>query len=123
MPISATVIMICACVIIFVLLGIAVILTIDIYRRIDTLKKIDSQLEKVNKTVVNLNKIKNKLEEEVFKYKLLRETKEEKNGTGVLDNSNSTDIIHSDRNTSNSSNDIINTTDNNIYSERDNRNN
>lgn len=123
MPISATVIMMCACVIIFVLLGIAVILTIDIYRRVDTLKKIDSQLEKVNKTVVNLNKIKNKLEEEVFKYKLLRETKEEKHGTGVLDNSNSTDIIYSDRNIVNICNDSINTADNNIHSERDNRNN
>ncbi len=122
MPTSAAVIMICACIIIFVLLGIAVILTIDIYRRLDTFEELDRQVKKAIKTVVELNKLKNELEEEVFKYKLLRETKEERKHE-ILDNSYNTNVIHSDRGTINSSTNNSNTTDSNIYSKSDCENN
>ena len=85
MTTSATVIMICACVIIFVLLGIAVILTIDIYRRLEVFEELEKRVKNAIKTIVELNKLKNELEEEIFKYKLMRETKEDrKSGIWII---------------------------------------
>lgn len=97
-------------------------MTIDIYRRLDTFEELDRQVKKAIKTVVELNKLKNELEEEVFKYKLLRETKEERKHE-ILDNSYNTNVIHSDRGTINSSTNNSNTTDSNIYSKSDCENN
>ena len=123
MTTSATVIMICACVIIFVLIGIAVILTIDIYRRLEVFEELEKRVKNAIKTVVELNKLKNELEEEIFKYKLIRETKEErKHGNRILDNSNNINTIHSNESTSNSSNDNSDTNDNNNDSREDNKN-
>ncbi len=112
MPVTATVLMVCACIIIFVLLGIAVVLTVDIYRRVDTLEMANKKLNEITKTVASLNKLKLELEEEVFKTKLMRETKEErKYEHRILDNSNNINTIHSSGNTSNSNNDNSNTND------------
>lgn len=121
MSTTVTIVMICACIIIFVLLGIAVVVTIDIFRRIDTLEIAEKKLNEITKTVASLNKLKLELEEEVFKYKLLRETKEErKRGNRILDNSNSTNIIHSDRNIISSSTNNSNTSANLLHSKEDN---
>lgn len=122
MTTSATVIMICACVIIFVLLGIAVILTIDIYRRLEVFEELEKRVKNAIKTVVELNKLKNELEEEIFKYKLMRETKEDRK-SGILDNSNNINTIHSNRNISNNTNDNSNTNNSNTYSREDSKNN
>lgn len=122
MTTSATVIMICACVIIFVLLGIAVILTIDIYRRLEVFEELEKRVKNAIKTIVELNKLKNELEEEIFKYKLMRETKEDRK-SGILDNSNNINTIHSNRNISNNTNDNSNTNNSNTYSREDSKNN
>lgn len=122
MTTSATVIMICACVIIFVLLGIAVILTIDIYRRLEVFEELEKRVKNAIKTVVELNKLKNELEEEIFKYKLMRETKEERK-SGIFDDSNTTNVIHSNRNISNSSTSNSNTNNSNTYNRKNRKNN
>lgn len=78
----------------------------------------NKKLNEITKTVASLNKLKLELEEEVFKTKLMRETKEERRN-GILDNSNSTNIIHRNRNIINSSTNNSNTNDDLLHSKED----
>lgn len=124
MPTSLAVIMLLGCIAVFVLLGIAIVLTKDVFERVDTVKEADRKLYEICKSVRSMNKLKLELEEEVFKYKLLRETKEErKHGNRILDNSNNTNFIHSNRDISNSSNDSSDTNNSNTYDREDSKNN
>lgn len=112
MPTSLAVIMLLGCIAVFILLGIAIVLTKDVFERVDTVKEADRKLYEICKTVRSMNKLKLALEEKVFKYKLMRETKEErKYEHRILDNSNNINTIHSSGNTSNSNNDNSNTND------------
>lgn len=122
MPTSLAVIMLLGCIAVFVLLGIAIVLTIDVFRRISKMEELDKQLDKIIELLIQLFKLKDKLEEEVFKYKLQRETKEERKH-GILDNINNTNFIHSNRDTVHSSTNNSNTADNNIHSKSDCENN
>lgn len=122
MPTSLTVIMLLGCIAVFVLLGIAIVLTKDVFERVDTVKEADRKLYEIITTVRSINKQKLALEEEVFKYKLMRETKEERKHR-ILDNSNNINPIHSDRGTISSSTNNSNTTNSNIHSARDHKNN
>lgn len=124
MPTSLAVIMLLGCIAVFVLLGIAIVLTKDVFERVDTVKEADRKLYEICKSVRSMNKLKLELEEEVFKYKLMRETKEErKHGNRILDNSNNANSVYSDRNTSNNSIDISNTNNSNMYNREDSKNN
>ena len=121
---SLTVIMLLGCIAVFVLLGIAIVLTKDVFERVDTVKEADRKLYEICKTVRSMNKLKLALEEEVFKYKLMIETKEErKYGNRIFDDSNITNSIYSNRNTSNSSNDNSNTNNSNTNNRENNRSN
>lgn len=122
MPVIPTTIMACACIIMFVMLVITIVSIIDTYKSLDKLKEIDKQLDKITETTISINKLKLALEEEVFKYKLIRETKEERK-SGIFDDSNTTNVIHSNRNISNSSTSNSNTNNSNTYSREDSKNN
>lgn len=122
MPTSLAVIMLLGCIAVFILLGIAIVLTKDVFERVDTVKEADRKLYEICKTVRSMNKLKLALEEKVFKYKLMRETKEERK-SGIFDDSNTTNTIHSNRNISNSSTSNSNTNNNHNNSRKDNKNN
>lgn len=124
MPTSLAVIMLLGCIAVFVLLGIVIVLTKDVFERVDTVKEADEKLDEIYEQAISINKLKLALEEEVFKYKLMRETKEErKYGNRIFDDSNITNSIYSNRNTSNSSNDNSNTNNSNTYNRKNRKNN
>lgn len=78
MPAAPTTIMVIACIIMFVMLVIAIVLTIDVFKRISTLKLIDMQLDELIKLIIKIHKREKELEELAFKIKLINETQKKK---------------------------------------------
>lgn len=70
--------MICECIVATSLLVIAIVLTIDVFRRISTLKLIDMQLDELIKLIIKIHKREKELEELAFKIKLINETQKER---------------------------------------------
>lgn len=72
------IIMICECIVATSLLVIAIVLTIDVFKRISTLKLIDMQLDELIKLIIKIHKREKELEQLAFKINLINETQKEK---------------------------------------------
>lgn len=70
--------MICEVLVCCFLLGLAIYLTRDVFKRVDTLKLAQMKLDELTDLIIKLHKRNNELEEKVFKAELMR--KGNKNG-------------------------------------------